>query len=141
MLRADEDISKMSVVNSHLEIGPGDRILPINQSDPLLYYEPRSPDQEIDGWILNIPKGVNDAGRFDVVVISGGSREGLEPGHVLRSMIHRRNRIDPVTGESFSPPDESSGLMLVFRVFEKLSYALIVETTRTVSVGDRYIRP
>ena len=141
MLRADEDISKMMVVDSDLEIGPGDRILPVNESEPLPYYEPRSPDTDIEGWVLYAPKGVRDAGRFDIVIISGGEREGLEPGHVLRSMIHRGPRIDPVTGGSYQPPDEASGLMMVFRVYEKLSYALIMETTRAVSIGDRYVTP
>ena len=140
MLRADDDISKMVVVNANLEIGPGDRIIPAH-SEPLSYYEPRSPRDEVEGWILRAPKGGNDAGRYDIVIISGGSREGLEPGHILRSMIHRASRTDPVTSEPYIPPDEPSGLMMVFRVFEKVSYALIMEATRSISIGDRYVTP
>jgi hypothetical protein len=141
MLRADEDVSKLVVSESFQEISPGDRIVPDRESTPLPYFEPRSPEQEVDGWILYAPRGVKEVGRFDVVIISGGEREGLEPGHVLRVMFHRAARKDPITGETFTPPDESSGLMMVFRVFEKLSYALIMEATRQINIGDRYINP
>ena len=141
MLRADEDISKLVVVDSNEDIGPGDRILPTNDSAPLPYFEPRAPEQDVEGWILYAPKGVREVGRFDVVIITGGEREGLEPGHVLRAMYHRAGRIDPITGDTYFPPDESSGLMMVFRVFEKLSFALIMEATRAINIGDKYINP
>lgn len=141
MLRADEDISKLVVVESNEDIQPGDRMLPKQESAPLPYFAPRAPDQDVEGWILYAPKGVREVGRFDVVIISGGEREGLEPGHVLRAMYHRQGRIDPVTGEQFTPPDEASGLMMVFRVFDKLSYALIMEATRSINIGDKYINP
>ena len=116
-------------------------MLPQRENAPLPYFEPRAPQNEVDGWILYAPKGVKEVGRFDVVIISGGEREGLEPGHVLRAMYHRTGRKDPITGEFYTPPDESSGLMMVFRVFEKLSYALIMEATRAINIGDKYISP
>ncbi len=142
MLRpGEDDISKLVVTDSNLDIGPADRMLPQTDNAPLPYFEPRAPATDINGWILYAPRGVKDVGRYDVVVISGGKREGLEPGHVLRAMLHRTGRRDPVTGESFTPPDESSGLMMVFRVFDKLSYALIMEATRPISIGDRYVNP
>ncbi len=141
MLRPDEDISKLVVVTSNEDIGPGDRLLPNDSSAPLPYFEPRGPESEVDGWILYAPKGVREVGRFDVVIVTGGEREGLEPGHVLRAMYHRTGRKDPITGEFYNPPDESSGLMMVFRVFEKLSYALIMEASRAINIGDKYINP
>lgn len=141
MLRGEEDISKLRVIESNQDIGPGDRLVPIDGNEPLPYFEPRGPVQDVNGWILLAPKGVREIGRFDVVIISGGEREGLEPGHVLRTMAHRENRKDPVTGETYDLPDESSGLMMVFRVFDKLSYALIMRATEAISVGDKYINP
>ena len=38
-------------------------------------------------------------------------------------------------------PDERNGLLMVFRPFEKLSYALILEITDTVKIGDRVANP
>jgi len=141
MLRGDEDVSKMVVLDSNEDIGPGARITPFDDFKPLPYFEPRAPENEVSGTILYAPKGVSDVGRFDVVIISGGEREGLEPGHVVRAMYHRKSRKDPVTKKTFNPPDESSGLMMVFRVFDKLSYALVMEATRPISLGDKFKNP
>lgn len=141
MLKSEEGISKMVVIDSHEDIRPGDRILPFDEFEPLSYFEPRAPDHDVEGWIIRAPQGVKEVGRFDVVIISGGSREGLEQGHVLRAMYRRSGRKDPVTGEFYTPPDESSGLMMVFRVFEKVSYALVMETNRQINIGDYYIKP
>lgn len=141
MLRADEDISKLVVVESNEDIIPGDRLLPTSDSGPLPYFEPRAPEQQIEGWILFSPRGVKEVGRFDVVIVSGGTREGLEPGHVLRAMAYRTDRKDPITGDALVLPDESVGLMMVFRVFEKLSFALIMNATESISIGDKYINP
>ena len=141
MLRAGEDISKLVITDSSLDVGPGDRMLPQLDNAPLPYFEPRAPDTNVEGWILYAPRGVREVGIFDVVIVSGGEREGLEPGHVLMAKFHRAGRKDPITGELYTPPDESSGLMMVFRVFEKLSYALILHATRAINIGDRYTTP
>ena len=38
-------------------------------------------------------------------------------------------------------PDERNGLLMVFRTFDRLSYALVLEITDGVQVGDRLISP
>ena len=136
-----DDVSKLQVISSNQEIRPSDRLLPITEETPLLFYQPHAPDNSITGWVLHAPQGVQEVGQFDVVIISGGSREGLEEGHILIPLYHRGTRKDPVTGENYEVPDEGSGLMMVFRVFEKLSYALVMESTRAISVGGRYESP
>ena len=141
MERAGDDVSKLRIIGANQEVRPADRILPLSEEIPLPYYQPHAPDETISGWILYAPRGVSEVGRFDVVIISGGSREGLEEGHVLKAMYHRGKRKDPLTGEEYDVPEEESGLMMVFSVFEKLSYALIMESTRAISVGDRYESP
>ncbi len=135
------DISKLQVISANQEIRPADRLLPITEETPLPYYQPHAPSELTSGWIIHAPKGVLEVGRFDVVIISGGAREGLAEGHVLKAMLHREPRTDPVTGEVYKVPDEVSGFMMVFRVFEKLSYALIMEANRAISIGDRYESP
>lgn len=138
---AGSDVSKLQVISSNQEIRPADRLLPVTQETPLPYYQPHSPDEKITGWIIHAPRGVDEVGRFDVVIVTGGTREGLEEGHVLKAMYHRETRKDPVTGEEYRIPDEVSGLMMVFRTFEKLSYALVMESTRAIKMGDRFESP
>lgn len=141
MERPGGDVSKLQIFSANQEIRATDRVIPVPLDAPLPYYHPHSPSRDVGGWILYAPQGVNEVGRYDVVIISGGKREGLEEGHVLKALLHRGTRSDPVTGEEYKVPEETSGLMMVFRVFEKLSYALILESNRAISVGDRYGSP
>jgi len=141
MLRRSDDVSKLQIISSNQGIRAKDRLLPITESSPLPYFQPHSPPDDISGWILYAPRGVREIGRYDTVIISAGSREGLTEGHVLKAIYHRGTRKDPITGENFDVPDEASGLMMVFRVFEKLSYALIMESRRAISVGDKFSAP
>ena len=141
MERRGDDVSKLLVTGTNQEIRPSDKLLPITEVTPLPYYQPHSPETNLTGIILMAPKGVFEVGKFDVVIITGGTREGLEEGHVLLAMYHRGERTDPVTGENYEVPDEISGIMMVFRTFEKLSYALILKSVRSISVGDRYESP
>lgn len=135
------DVSKLQIISSTREIRPADRLMPITEEVPLPYYQPHAPAEQITGWIIHAPNGVNEVGQFDVVIITGGSDEGLEEGHVLKAMLHRGKRKDPVTGDEYEVPDEVSGLMMVFRVFDKLSYALIMESSRAIAIGDKYESP
>jgi hypothetical protein len=43
-------------------------------------------------------------------------------------------RMDP--NEPVVLPDERSGLVFVFRTFEKISYALVMKSIRPISIGD-----
>ena len=80
-------------------------------------------------------------GKLDVVVINRGSREGMTPGNVL-AMYKRGNKIkDRVGGGSVQLPDERAGLLMVFRSFEKVSLALILEAERGIAVNDKVRNP
>lgn len=83
--------------------------------------------------------GVRDGGQFDVVAINKGMREGLKAGHVFAT--YRRGELlkDPVTNEMVKLPSERSGEMMIFKVFEKVSYGLILQSNNVVSIGD-YVR-
>lgn len=141
MERRSFDVSKLIITGTNREVRPTDRLLPVYEEIPLPYYQPRPPDPLATGTILHAPTGVDEVSKFDVVIITGGIRDGLEEGHVLKAMFHRGQATDPVTGERYTVPDEESGLLMVFRVFEKLSYALILESSRAISLGDRYRAP
>jgi hypothetical protein len=142
MDRRGDDVSKLQVIRSIRPIGPQDRLVPIDLDDiKLPYYQLNSPSEKLSGWIVRAPSGVDEVGRYDVVIITGGENIGLEEGHVLKAIYHRGNRKDPLTGEEYAVPDEESGLMMVFWVFDKLSYALVLKAVRSIAVGDRYESP
>ena len=120
---------------------PGDRLAPIEGETALPYYQPKAPDPDLTGWIIYSPKGVDEVGKFAILIVIGGSADGLEEGHVLKAVYHRGKRIDPVTEEEYEVPDEESGLMMVIKVFDKLSYALVVKSIRQIALGDAWVSP
>ena len=125
------------------EMRVGDRLAPEPPRE-LLSYVPRAPASQIEGQIVSIyGSAVLYAAGNQVVVINRGARDGLERGHVMaiqRSGERLTDRTDSARTQ-IRLPDERNGLLMVFRTFEKLSYALILEVSEGVKVGDRFVNP
>ncbi len=119
------------------EIGRGNRLLPAARP-ALIDYIPHKPDMQIDGRVISIYGGVGSAGRGSIVSFSRGARDGLEVGHVLA--LHRNRTIvqrdDDDRQTNVRIPPERIGLVFVFRTFERISYALVLQSEGTVEVND-----
>ncbi len=76
----------------------------------------------MEGRIVSALNAVGEIGPQTVVGISLGTREGIEEGSVLRVMRHVGTHKDPLTRERYNLPDEESGLVMIFRTYEKISY-------------------
>ncbi len=137
------DPTKLVVTRVRQEIIPGDRLLATTPKAALPYYYPRPPKTKVAGKILSALSDVATAemGLYTIVAINLGTREGIEEGNVLRVMRHAGSEKDPVTRESYKLPDEESALIMVFRTFEKVSYALVMNATRPVHVQDTVVTP
>lgn len=139
--KTEGDIATLSVTRSYEEIRPGDRLLPVDDLVLTAVFEPSAPDVDIDGVIMAVERGVSQIGKLDVVFLNRGEREGLQVGNVLA--IYKTGEIvaDRVKGGKVTLPDERAGLLMVFRTFEKMSFALILETDRPLAVGDKVRNP
>lgn len=135
------DPSKLEVTRVKQEIVPADRLLVSPKTAALPYYYPKAPDKPVHGRILSALNAVSEIGPYAVVAISLGEREGIEEGHVLRILRHAGEHLDPVTRELYPLPDEESGLLMVFRTFRKMSYAVVMHATRPVHVLDVVATP
>lgn len=133
--------SKMVVSSVVEEILPGDRLLPVEKAPPLPRYQPRAPEKKVKGEIILAKNAVDEFGPLAIVAISVGSKQGLEKGHVLRILRAGGKARDPVNKSFFNIPDEESGILLVFRVFEKVSYGLIMSSDGPMQVGDKVETP
>ena len=69
-------------------------------------------------------------------MINLGSREGVEPGNVMAIYKLGESVPDPQTNESVKLPDVRSGLMMFFRVYEKMSFGLVLTSQQALSVED-----
>ena len=85
--------------------------------------------------------GVTQAGQFDVVVLNVGAREGVDVGNVFA--IYKRGALakDRIARQTIRLPSERAGLLMLYRVFEKLSYGIVLETERPLAVNDEVKNP
>lgn len=136
------EIAKMRVDVSKQEIGIGDRLMPLER-EQLLAYVPKRPGSAIDGRVIAIYDGVRYAGSGQIVTVSRGADDGLTTGDVLQMWRTGETQLDRTApGREFIKlPDEQIGLAFVFRVFPRISYALILRGPSAVQVGDRVSSP
>jgi len=128
------------VLSANEEIGIGDRLVPAERVRPMNFV-PRAPDRPVQGRIVSVYRGVSEAGRNSVVALNLGSRQGIEEGHVLGIQERRRQQRDPETRATIDLPGQSIGEVLVFRVFDTISYGLIVTSRRSANIGDNIVNP
>ena len=131
-----------TVTSTRLEAGVGDRLSPVPQQE-LVAYVPHPPTAPVDGRIVSIYGEGLRAGQNQVVALNRGKRDGIERGHVLALWRAGREAVDTTGAErgAMRLPDEEHGLLFVFRVFERVSYALILSVREPVSAGDRFTQP
>jgi hypothetical protein len=139
--RADNQVITLDLRKSNKEVRIQDRVVPTEEELIQSIFYPAAAPAGTDGQILSILSGVRDAGQFNVVAINRGAREGLEPGHVYAT--YRKGELikDPIKNEMVTLPSERSGELMIFKVFEKVSYGLILQSTNVVSVGDEVRQP
>ncbi|MBU2289182.1 MAG: LysM peptidoglycan-binding domain-containing protein [Gammaproteobacteria bacterium] len=134
----------IDIVAAREEIRAGDRLLP-EPPRQLLSYTPRAPEQEItDGRIVSVyGNAVQFAAQNQVVAINKGTRDGIESGHVMAILKNGDTIIDKTGGtkETLKLPNERIGLLMVFRPFERVSYALVLEINDAPRIGDLLINP
>ncbi|MGB0732131.1 MAG: LysM peptidoglycan-binding domain-containing protein [Pontibacterium sp.] len=135
------DIISLDLTRSRMETRKLDRVLPTEKLPIRSVFYPQAAPDNLNGEILSVVGAVRDGGQFDVVAINKGDRDGLVAGHVFA--VYRAGEIlkDPVTNEALTLPSELSGYVMVFRTFDKISYALVMESTNVISQGDTLETP
>jgi len=140
--------AKAMLSDSARETLRGDELFAADTSVPLNFV-PRAPKSQIRGRIISVIDGVDLIGQYHIVVINRGARHGIETGSVLAvdaegevvRDIPTTNREGLMPGASiFSPrvklPNERAGTLLVFKTFDRISYALVVGASNPMRVQD-----
>jgi hypothetical protein len=135
------DPATLGVTKARREVLAGDVMIPAEESLLQAAYVPRPAPATARGHIIGVIDGVSQIGQNSVVVLSRGKRDGLELGHVLQvdqvpPPIH-----DPVARKRVQPPSDPAGTVMVFRLFDRVSYALVMTATRPMHLLDEVSSP
>jgi hypothetical protein len=124
------------------EISIGDRLVEAPQAR-LINYAPHEPEQPLAGKVIGTYAGVGLAGRGMVISLNRGVSDGLDVGTILA--VHKASReiTDTTNGsaQQITLPEERNGLVFVFRLFNHVSYALVLNAEFGVEPGDAFSQP
>ena len=124
------------------EVGAGDKLVAASRPQAISY-APHAPGTKINGRIMSIYGSgrVGEGGPQSIITVNRGRANGIEVGHVLAlytrgGTVRDMSKPQGAENSTISLPDERAGLAFVFRVFDRISYALVMHVTRPVSPLD-----
>jgi LysM repeat protein len=125
----------------------GDRLVSGDLSQTPMNFTPRAPASNVRGHIIDVVGGTDLVGEYQIVAINRGKRHGIEPGTVLAidqasyevpDVYRHSGTIGYTESKAYAPkvalPEERVGTVLVFKVYDRVSYALVVNATDTIHV-------
>lgn len=144
-LEKEGDPATLTITKSEQEVRIGDRLMANSEKESALNYFPQVPDKDIRGNIISVLNGVSQIGRHNIVVVDKGLADGLKVGDVLT--IYNKGKI--VTDRFKSKdqtvlvklPNEFAGSLMIFRPFNRVSYALVMEAHQAIHVLDKVQTP
>jgi hypothetical protein len=137
-LRRDGDPATFALTMSRQEAKQGDLLVPVTVEVPLNFF-PKAPNSDINGQIISVVGGVTQIGQYQVVVINRGSNHSLATGDVLTAFQNGAIVKDHVKGGNVKLPDEEAGTIMIFKVYDRISYGLVMEATQAIHIHD-YVR-
>jgi hypothetical protein len=139
-LRRSGDPATMALTSTAQEAIRGDRLIPETIDIPLNFF-PKAPGSQIDGRIISVVGGVTQIGQHQVVVLNRGTSDGLNTGDVLSVFQTGAEVEDKIEGGKVKLPDEQAGTIMVFKVYNDISYALVMEATQAIHIHDAVRNP
>jgi hypothetical protein len=151
------DPSTVVMIDAASEAREGDRLLPHTEKDLFTNFMPNSPETDINASIIYARDVLSEIGQYQVVVLDKGASDGIdvgnvfevfEPGKIVRDSIGENRKsfedsalIDylgkmPRRGDPVQLPDVRAGVIMVFRTFDRVSYALVMEALRPIHIND-----
>ncbi len=142
-LKRNGDPATMLVVDSARETLEGDILLPVAH-DAKMDFIPRAPKGQVDGTVMSVIDDRTVTGQYDIVIINRGTRHGIAPGNVLsvwEAGYEARDITENAVSGKMMTPEERNGLFMVFKAYDRLSYGLLMESSREIHVGDSVKSP
>ena len=138
------------------EVQEGDRLIPVDAQPYDLYFMPHPPRQQFEyghARVLAVADMLTTGGPRDVIALSVGRADGIDNGTVFSTWRVGNSVVDRVKDGAFRTedsvplgskvrlPDEFSGHAMVFRTFDHVSYALVMDSIKPTRVGYELKHP
>ena len=136
-VRGENDITSLELTDTYnAEVRRGDRVLP--EYDPMLptlFYPTNAEEVVAGGQVVRVMGSIGTAAKHSVVTIDRGSLQGVQVGHVLT--VNQKGEVvtDPKTKERVQLPGQRIGNIMVFKSFENLSYAYVLDSELPIKVS------
>jgi len=145
IVKAAGDVSKAVLTENKREALEGDRLISV-EGERSLTFAPHVPKQPVNGQIIAVADDVSQVGQYQVVVLNRGKDHGLEQGAVLA--VDQQGEIvqdkmgswpwhKDAFGDTVQLPYERSGTVIVFKVYDRMSYGLVIGARAAIRVADR----
>lgn len=134
-----DPVTTLKLERAERETVIGDRLLPITGERYEQNFFPHPHKNTVEGTIISIFEGVRSLGRYQVVALDLGAEQGMEQGTVLA--VYQRGQavrdiVSPPSDDTVRLPDEQAGILIVFRTYDRISYALVMEATGPLRLND-----
>lgn len=142
------------------EIQSGDYVVPVNDGQLLpSYFTLQAANEPLNGSIIKSANGGREFGPFEVIMINRGQQHSVRPGDVMSvtrkspGIIETNNkpiyafdapwwhRIISMDGSDYNMPEETLGKIMVFKVYQKMSMALILTSKQAIRIQDQVVAP
>lgn len=119
------------------EVRLKDRVLPLPDATLPDMFFPTQPDQvTAGGKVIRVLDSISAAAKGSVIALDRGIADGAAPGQVFAIYQHGQQIKDPKTGEKLQLPSERIGLAMIFRSYDRVSYAYVLESELPIKVQD-----
>jgi len=137
------DPSRMVITDNNRESLNGDILLPLDRGKIAHDYVPRNPAIGFEGKIISLFDAISQTGQNQTVAVNIGQRDGIEIGDMLAVFSPGGTITDRSRGrrDVLELPDERTGMVMIVRSFDRVSYGLIMESDRPIHLNDLVTNP
>lgn len=138
----DDQASQFDVLASREELRVGDVLLPVEDRQLVAEFVPQVPTVDLEpGFMLSLESGATQIGALDVVATTFGEVDDVAVGTLLSIAKVNEPVTDQISGKRYTLPSETAGTMMLFAVYDRASFGLVLNANQPLSVADRLVNP
>ncbi|MCE6005017.1 LysM peptidoglycan-binding domain-containing protein [Acinetobacter junii] len=142
-VRNENDITTVELTDSYNgEVRRGDRVMLEQEAMlPTLFYPIDAKQVRDGGKVIRVLGSIGTAAKNGVVTVDRGTADGVEIGQVFSTYQEGEIVQDPKTKEKVKLPGQYVGSLMIFKSFDRISYAYVLESELPIKVGSNIQPP